>query len=131
VRRSSIFAALLALVVLPLSVAGCGYGAAVPAGSANVVAADSMLNSRYSGAWWSHLFGGKNEAPKVGALQLAIDIDVVSINSAAQKAAALSQLSGAQQTVDQLRADGAFSQSDANKVLAAISDIRSEVNKRP
>jgi hypothetical protein len=131
VRRWFVLAALVALVVLPLLVAGCGYGAAVPAGSANVVAADSLLNSKYSGAWWSHLFGGKNEAPKIGALQLTIDMDVASIDSATQKAAALARLSTAITTVDQLRADGAFSQADANKVLAAISDIQTEVNKRP
>jgi hypothetical protein len=131
VRRSSILAALLALVILPLTLAGCGYGAAVPAGSANVVAADSLLNSKYSGAWWSHLFGGKNDAPLVGALQLTIDMDVSGIKTAALKTAALAQLSSARQTADQLRADGAFSQADANKVLAAIVDIQTEVNSRP
>ena len=130
-RRLSILAALLVVVILPLTVAGCGYGAAVPVGSANVTAADSMLNSKYSGAWWSHLFGGKNEAPKIAALQLLVDMDVSSIGSVAQKTAALSQLSGAKLTVDQLRVDGAFSQAEANKVLAAISDIEAEVDKRP
>ncbi len=123
-RRWSVLAALLALVVLPLLVAGCGYGAAVPAGSANVVAADSLLNSKYSGAWWSHLFGGKNEAPKIGALQLRSTWMSRVSTPPTQKAAALARLSTAITTVDQLRADGAFSQTDANKVLAAISDIQ-------
>ena len=58
-------------------------------------------------------------------------MDVSSIGSVAQKTAALSQLSGAKLTVDQLRVDGAFSQAEANKVLAAISDIEAEVDKRP
>jgi hypothetical protein len=120
-------------VLIPLlATAGCGLsGGALTPASPNVAAARSLLNSKYAGDWWSRLFGGKNDMPTVGTLQLATEIDVSSIQSATQKTAALAQLSSAGQTVDQLRADGAFSQADANKVLAAISDIESQVKSKP
>ena len=96
-----------------------------------MVAADDLLAKQYASLWWSHLFDGHSAEQQVGSLQLAVGMDVSLIDSAAQKTAALTQLSAARQTVASLLDGGTFSQADANTVLAAFADIQTQVNGRP
>jgi len=129
-RRSLILAAVLTLVAL-LATAGCAVPGTATTLSSKVAVADGLLAGKYANAWWSDkLHGGKNVAPLINSVQSTIGMDVLSNMSSTRKAADLSRLSAARQTVAELQADGVLSQSDVNKVLAAIADIESAINKQ-
>jgi hypothetical protein len=131
-RRWLVLGTLLTVVILSVAATGCGVigGPTGTAAATQVTTAESLLANKYGGAWWSDLFGGgKNEAPLVGSVQAIIGADYTNATSGSQKTAALDRLSTARTTVATLRTDGVLSKADANKVLAAITEIETVVNK--
>jgi hypothetical protein len=129
-RRRLKVAGAAALLLIPVTAASCSYTGPVQTSvSTKVAAADSMLVSKYAGAWWSGLFGGKSHTALLGSLQSTIGMDVGAIRTGAEKTAALSQLAAAQTTVAALVNDHVLSQADANQVLGAITDLQNAVNK--
>jgi hypothetical protein len=124
-RRWSVIGTVVAVLAILLLATGCGVtGALATKGSAKVTAADSLLAGKYAGAWWSDLFSsGKNEAKVVASLQNTIEQNYPTSLSISEKTAALGRLATAQTTADELRSDKVLSQADADKVLAAITDI--------
>ena len=120
------------LTVITLFLAGCGVigGPTGTAAATQVTTAESLLANKYAGSWWSDLFGGgKNQAPLVGSVQAIIGADYTNAKSGTQKTTALDRLSTARTTVATLRTDGVLSKADATKVLAAVTEIETVINK--
>jgi hypothetical protein len=129
-RRGFILAAILALVAL-LSAAGCAVPGTAATLSTKVATADGLLATKYASAWWSEKFGGgKHDAALIDSVQSTIGMDVSTTLSSSQKSTDLGRLSVARQTVSQLQTDKVLTQADINKVLAAITDIESVINKQ-
>jgi hypothetical protein len=129
-RRSYVLVAVLILIVL-LSASGCAVPGTASTLSTKVVSADTLLADKYAGAWWSEKFGGGNhDAAIIASVQSTIGMDVLATLSSTQKATDLGRLSAARQSVGKLQADKVLSQADANKVLAAITDIEAAINKQ-
>ena len=129
-RRILVLAAMCTLAVL-FTASGCAVPGTRATLSIKVATADSLLASKYANAWWSEKFGGgKHDAALIDSVQSTIGMDVTSALSSTQKATDLGRLATARQTVGRLQADKVLSQADATKVLAAITDIETVINKQ-